>query len=95
MDDFKIRIVRSSFTRQELQQIIDLRFGIPHNYDYLQMSFGSMGKITIPGLVLSKKSPKGSSTTLTMYANTAAESAPVYLISRIRNFARFAGTAEL
>ncbi len=44
-----------SFTRQELQQIIDLRFGIPHIYDQLHMSFCAMGEITglRPGVVSS------------------------------------------
>ena len=53
MADFKIRQVRRSFTRQELQHIVDLRFGIPHNYDLPQMSFGAVGKITglRPGVV--------------------------------------------
>ncbi len=53
MAEVKIRQVRRSLTRQELQQIVDLRFGKPHNYDQPQMSFGAVGKMTglRPGVV--------------------------------------------
>ena len=43
-------------------------------------------RLLVSDLVLSTKLSKGSSTTVTMYANTAAESVKVYLISRSRNF---------
>ncbi len=53
MADFKIKQERRSFTKQELKQIIDLRFGIPHIYNQPQMSFGAVGKMTSlrPGVV--------------------------------------------
>ncbi len=66
MADFKIRQVRRSFTRQELQQIIDLHFGIPHIYNQPQMSFGAVGKMTGLRLVLSAKLLKVSCTTGSM-----------------------------
>ena len=46
MAEVQIRQVRRSFSQQELQRIVDLRLGRPHNLHMLQMSFGAVAKIT-------------------------------------------------